>query len=172
MRIPYAVAIVLSVSYPATGQPVEPPLPACDQGTVGNRMCRMGNVCVCRMTGGALMGIPQALRWDCSIANGACYAGLYERLSPLPGPRPGPVVGVAAPPRPAPTAPSAPAASHDDVRSVQVALARLGFDPGPADGVVGPRTRAAIRAYQARNGLPLDERVTPDLVRRLAVVGR
>ena len=42
------------------------------------------------------------------------------------------------------------------VADVQRALARLGYDPGPADGVIGPKTRAAIRAFQAAAGLPID----------------
>jgi lipoprotein-anchoring transpeptidase ErfK/SrfK len=35
----------------------------------------------------------------------------------------------------------------------QVALAREGFSCGSIDGVTGPRTRAALEAYQARQGL-------------------
>lgn len=34
------------------------------------------------------------------------------------------------------------------VTGVQQRLARLGFDPGPFDGIVGRRTRAALRAFQ------------------------
>jgi hypothetical protein len=34
-------------------------------------------------------------------------------------------------------------------------LASLGYDTGPADGILGPRTRAAIRAFEAREGLPV-----------------
>lgn len=34
------------------------------------------------------------------------------------------------------------------VTGVQQPLARLGFDPGPVDGVVGSRTRAALREFQ------------------------
>lgn len=43
------------------------------------------------------------------------------------------------------------------VRSVfeaQLALARLGISPGTLDGVVGSRTRAALRAYQQAERLP------------------
>jgi peptidoglycan hydrolase-like protein with peptidoglycan-binding domain len=37
---------------------------------------------------------------------------------------------------------------RERVRRVQEQLAAAGFDPGPADGVVGARTRAALRAFQ------------------------
>ena len=49
---------------------------------------------------------------------------------------------------------SDPAADYRaQVKSVQAALNARGYDPGPADGALGPRTRAAIRAYQSENGL-------------------
>ena len=42
---------------------------------------------------------------------------------------------------------------HDDVREVQNQLIALGFDPGPADGQVGPATEAAAQQYdQSRGG--------------------
>jgi lipoprotein-anchoring transpeptidase ErfK/SrfK len=36
----------------------------------------------------------------------------------------------------------------------QVALARLGFSPGSIDGAMGSQSRAAIRGFQKRSGLP------------------
>ena len=39
---------------------------------------------------------------------------------------------------------------------LQGLLARAGYDVGTPDGVVGPKTRAAVLAYQARMGLPAD----------------
>lgn len=39
---------------------------------------------------------------------------------------------------------------------LQWQLALHGYDPGPADGVAGPRTAAAIRRYQADAGLQVD----------------
>jgi hypothetical protein len=39
------------------------------------------------------------------------------------------------------------------VRDIQAGLAALGFDPGPADGVIGRRTRAAIQSFRAQEGL-------------------
>ncbi|HET6238234.1 MAG TPA: peptidoglycan-binding domain-containing protein [Acetobacteraceae bacterium] len=38
--------------------------------------------------------------------------------------------------------------SAPDRREVQAALRRLGYDPGPVDGIFGPLTRAAIRRFQ------------------------
>ncbi len=48
-------------------------------------------------------------------------------------------------------------------KSVQSGLAKLGYDPGPADGMLGPKTRAAIREYEQRNSLPVDGKATQDL---------
>ncbi len=39
---------------------------------------------------------------------------------------------------------------------LQTALKAAGFDPGPLDGAFGPRTRAAVVAFQARHGLVQD----------------
>ena len=44
-------------------------------------------------------------------------------------------------------------AGKADVVSMQQALKDKGFDPGPADGVMGPRTRAALRDFQKKEGL-------------------
>jgi peptidoglycan hydrolase-like protein with peptidoglycan-binding domain len=66
--------------------------------------------------------------------------------------------------------PLPPAASLDPqelVREIQLALAERGLDPGPADGVIGPSTRDAIRAYQAAVGLPVDGRATAALLEDL-----
>jgi len=41
------------------------------------------------------------------------------------------------------------------ITRVQRGLASLGYDPGPADGILGPKTRVAIRAFEAREGLPV-----------------
>ncbi|MDJ0962420.1 MAG: peptidoglycan-binding domain-containing protein [Acidimicrobiia bacterium] len=38
--------------------------------------------------------------------------------------------------------------SGDEVRQLQDDLALLGFDPGPIDGAFGPKTEAAVRAFQ------------------------
>jgi peptidoglycan hydrolase-like protein with peptidoglycan-binding domain len=43
--------------------------------------------------------------------------------------------------------------SKDRVRQVQTALKSRGFDPGPIDGVMGPKTMAAVRDFQSGQGL-------------------
>lgn len=50
---------------------------------------------------------------------------------------------------------------------LQTLLARAGYDVGSPDGVVGPKTRAAVLAYQARAGLPADGHVSGLLLESL-----
>lgn len=40
------------------------------------------------------------------------------------------------------------------VREIQFMLLRIGIDPGPIDGVVGPQTAGAFRKFEERSGLP------------------
>lgn len=54
------------------------------------------------------------------------------------------------------------------VRNAQEQLARLGYDPGPADGDMGPRTQRAIAAFEADAGVTPRGRATPELLRLLA----
>lgn len=53
------------------------------------------------------------------------------------------------------------------VASTQSGLSRLGYEPGPSDGVIGPKTRSAIREYQNDHGLPVDGRPSPELERHI-----
>ena len=50
---------------------------------------------------------------------------------------------------------------------LQSLLGRAGYDVGTPDGVVGPKTRAAVIAYQNRAGLPADGYVSGLLLERL-----
>jgi rare lipoprotein A len=47
-----------------------------------------------------------------------------------------------------------PGLSPDEIKQAQESLKTEGFPPGSIDGRLGPRTRQAIRAYQAREGFP------------------
>ena len=46
-------------------------------------------------------------------------------------------------------------------------LVALGYHPGAADGVMRPRTRAALSAFQRSAGLPVNGRMTRRVVKRL-----
>ncbi len=46
--------------------------------------------------------------------------------------------------------------SGDDVARLQTRLTAVGFDAGGADGIFGPKTEAALRAFQEANGLAVD----------------
>lgn len=59
------------------------------------------------------------------------------------------------------------AGGADDVRAAQRLLRVLGYYNGPANGVPGPSTRAAIRRFEAAQGLPSTGEPTPDRVSRM-----
>jgi peptidoglycan hydrolase-like protein with peptidoglycan-binding domain len=47
----------------------------------------------------------------------------------------------------------APAKGTEEIKKVQEALKAKGQDPGPIDGVMGPKTRAALKAFQKASAL-------------------
>ena len=57
--------------------------------------------------------------------------------------------------------------SVDDRTGAQQDLARLGFDPGAPDGVIGGKTRHALQAWQKARGLPADGYLSVEMVQRL-----
>ncbi|HRK26426.1 MAG TPA: peptidoglycan-binding domain-containing protein [Chitinophagales bacterium] len=57
------------------------------------------------------------------------------------------------------------------VREVQEALKTRGYDPGPADNVMGPRTKAALVQFQKDNGLPTGN-LNIETLRALGVSGK
>ena len=59
------------------------------------------------------------------------------------------------------------AAPSSVVQAVQAELNRLGYMAGPADGVAGPQTVAAISYFERANGLPVDNAASPGLLERL-----
>jgi membrane-bound lytic murein transglycosylase B len=72
------------------------------------------------------------------------------------------------PPLGAPWPRSIPSLKRIERLSMQQGLSRLGFDVGGIDGVIGMKTRAAVRAFQKAHDLPADGYATPDLVARIA----
>lgn len=55
------------------------------------------------------------------------------------------------------------------VAQVQFELQRAGYDPGPADGVIGNHTRDAIAQYQADHGLAVTARIDGPLLASLGI---
>lgn len=82
---------------------------------------------------------------------------------------PGQVIHVPAPPQPAPppVPPPVPCpvlrqgSTGPAVVVLQQALKNAGFDPGPIDGIFGPKTHAAVLAFQRSKGLAVDGIVGP-----------
>ncbi len=64
--------------------------------------------------------------------------------------------------------PGQPIAAKDVVSKVQLALGRLGFDIGTADGLPGPKTAEAIKAFERGTGMSEVGAINPRL---LAVLG-
>jgi hypothetical protein len=60
---------------------------------------------------------------------------------------------------------------NDDatVAAVQRRLARGGYYHGSIDGVIGPGTRSAVRAFERNNGLPVDGVIDPQLLRTMGL---
>jgi hypothetical protein len=55
------------------------------------------------------------------------------------------------------------------VIQVQSRLARAGYYRGPIDGIMGPGTRFAIRAYERDHGLRVDGVISGQLVRNMGL---
>jgi peptidoglycan hydrolase-like protein with peptidoglycan-binding domain len=62
-------------------------------------------------------------------------------------------------------------AADPQTRQLQQALRDRGFDPGPIDGIQGPRTRQAIMDYQRSNNMQATGRASPQMLSSLGVSG-
>ena len=45
---------------------------------------------------------------------------------------------------------------REQIKEIQTRLNELGYDSGPVDGIAGPQTRRAVRAFQRDQELPAD----------------
>lgn len=76
---------------------------------------------------------------------------------------------------PAPAAAAQPVlrigARGEAVKDLQRQLIAAGFDPGPVDGWFGPRTQAAVRAFQHSRGITVDGWVGPQTWGKLGTTG-
>jgi hypothetical protein len=66
--------------------------------------------------------------------------------------------------QPAATEAGAPSYGKPDPRvwEAQTLLTALGYQPGPADGLMGPRTGSALREFQVANGLSATGQADPE----------
>ena len=64
------------------------------------------------------------------------------------------------------------AGARSDLARVQAMLMKLGYDPGSSDGLMGPRTRDAILAYQRSAGLDQSGSVSAVLLKSLEIATR
>lgn len=94
------------------------------------------------------------LRWNRSINYAISVGHLADRLVGRPPIRNGREAG------------HEPLSRHQ-IQKIQRRLNRLGFEAGSVDGVPGPRTKAAIRAFQKAHALAPDGYPSPDLMQSL-----
>ena len=62
--------------------------------------------------------------------------------------------------------------SRDERVTLQNSLLQLGFEIGMADGLIGAKSRGALRAWQKAHALPADGFATEDLLTRIAMEAR
>jgi Putative peptidoglycan binding domain len=92
---------------------------------------------------GAAIGAGVGVLSGAAEANANARARAYYDAPPGPGYGPGP---------------------GNIVYGIQSSLNHLGYDVGPPDGVMGPRTAEAISQYQYANRLPVDGQPSPQLL--------
>lgn len=56
------------------------------------------------------------------------------------------------------------------VLETQKQLSRLGYNPGPLDGLMGKKTRQAIMAFQRKHGQPVTGKASEKLLQQLESV--
>jgi peptidoglycan hydrolase-like protein with peptidoglycan-binding domain len=66
----------------------------------------------------------------------------------------------------------APGQEGPALRDIQAQLQAHGFKPGPIDGVLGPKTCTAVRAYQKAAGLPIDGVIDPKLQNHMHFIAK
>jgi len=62
--------------------------------------------------------------------------------------------------------------NRDQVRAAQQALKDKGHDPGMVDGVMGPKTQAALKDFQKSQGIQDTGRLDAETMSKLGIEGR
>ena len=142
-----------------------------DRGVFTETITRQPERCADRGTVTLVPLDGKTLAYSYASTTGTVSRGRLSLVEGAPSAQPAPLGLELAPPAdpaPLPDLAREPDSDADTVRRVQQELAALGYDPGPADGIVGLRTRRAIRAFQAAHGLPVDGEIGEPLVAALA----
>ncbi|MFE0757443.1 peptidoglycan-binding protein [Inquilinus sp. NPDC058860] len=90
---------------------------------------------------------------------------LAAQMAGLPPPGPAEVIPASAPAARSAARPQR--ATVAQIKEIQQLMARMNFDAGPIDGLVGRRTRAAIARFQRSQGLPVTRRASMELLSAL-----
>jgi lytic murein transglycosylase len=93
------------------------------------------------------------LKWNASLMYSLTAAYYATRLDGSPAMNPG--------------SPNIPKLTIDENRELQQLLQRRGYDVGRIDGVLGLKSRSAVRDIQIKVGMPADSWPTPELLQRL-----
>ncbi len=64
-----------------------------------------------------------------------------------------------------------PAQDSELITKVQSALKEKGYNPGPVDGIMGPRTSKALRDFQIKNDIPVSGEIDKPTLDRLGIKG-
>lgn len=107
------------------------------------------------------LGISEQLMTREQVAEAQRLAAAFQPRAETPGPA---SANSEHPPSRPPVAPSA------TVRNIQRNLAKLGYEPGSVDGLVGPSTTRAIQAFQRDSGITPDGIVSTTLEALLAAI--
>ncbi len=90
------------------------------------------------------------------------YQPPAQHFQRTPAPYSPPATSYAPPQQPQPDP-----AQRQQIATTQALLDELGYDAGPADGVLGPQTRKAIRQFQTDGGFAVTGETSDTLLRRL-----
>jgi hypothetical protein len=88
--------------------------------------------------------------------------------APAPAPAPAPQIAAAEPVRPDLTR----NLTRGEMREAQALLKAAGYDPGPADGLMGPKTRTAIASFGEAHGVELTPEPQLKLLEALRAASR
>jgi peptidoglycan hydrolase-like protein with peptidoglycan-binding domain len=103
-------------------------------------------------------------------------------VASAPAPKPAPVAAPIPAPEPVPVSPTVVARvaapdlgrnlTRGEMREVQTLLKAAGYDPGPADGLMGPKTRTAIASFGESHGIELTPEPQLTLLEALRAAAR